>query len=658
MKKIIILGAGIGGLTVAHELSKCKNYDIHILERNPIVGGQARSKFINYGDTDSSQKNGNNKENHIDKDDLYSKHSEYCWHAIGCGYVHMLRILNEIKLDNHEEKQLYIKDIKDIEESNIINNEKDEEDEEGIENIENNIDNIEKDIIIEKDENIEKDNNIKTVFDNLIPITSYIYGRDNGSLLIENGNSFITKFSIYETYKIIRNMGKNITLSDLLILLKVYIISTYCCEDRIKSYDNVTWPEYMKNLSPEAKKWVIESTSIYMGMDTTKLSTHTMLDTFRPRKQYQFYKNNIYYLVDRMEELFPSIMTHIKSYNRIYRFIRSISHFPYYLLGYDNTHKNTHFHAFNGPINEKWFDPWKKQLEKRGVKFHMEKEVKNIIIEDGNITRVLYGNNEIIEGDIYINGLDIQSYYNLINKNEGNDKFRIYTNKLEKLNEKSRQIQTQVLFKLESPLDLKSPSLIILPDTKWQLMIRPEGNIWDLENIDLLSVGIGLWDKQGLNGKMAKQCTRHELVLETWNQIISIDGLNKLKTKDGQSLKDICDKTEDISLVPRWNIWSSYQFNEYKGEMDTWEPKFSNGIGTLELRKDIKDDYIKNLLHSTAYTKTETNIFCMESACEAGRRAARCITSNNDNNDEKRITSTFLQRIFRYIDSYIFYYLS
>lgn len=43
--KVIIIGAGIGGLTVAHELSKY-GYDITIYERNDIVGGLARSKYV------------------------------------------------------------------------------------------------------------------------------------------------------------------------------------------------------------------------------------------------------------------------------------------------------------------------------------------------------------------------------------------------------------------------------------------------------------------------------------------------------------------------------------------------------------------------------------------------------------------------------------
>ena len=45
VKTVAILGAGIGGLTAAEELSR-KGFNVHVYERNAIVGGQARSAGI------------------------------------------------------------------------------------------------------------------------------------------------------------------------------------------------------------------------------------------------------------------------------------------------------------------------------------------------------------------------------------------------------------------------------------------------------------------------------------------------------------------------------------------------------------------------------------------------------------------------------------
>ena len=46
MNNVIVIGGGIAGLTVAHELINL-GYDITLLERNDIVGGLARTKESN-----------------------------------------------------------------------------------------------------------------------------------------------------------------------------------------------------------------------------------------------------------------------------------------------------------------------------------------------------------------------------------------------------------------------------------------------------------------------------------------------------------------------------------------------------------------------------------------------------------------------------------
>ncbi len=46
MKKVIIIGAGPAGLTVANELLKQKEYEVTILEESSSIGGIAKN--INY----------------------------------------------------------------------------------------------------------------------------------------------------------------------------------------------------------------------------------------------------------------------------------------------------------------------------------------------------------------------------------------------------------------------------------------------------------------------------------------------------------------------------------------------------------------------------------------------------------------------------------
>ena len=71
-KTVVILGAGVGGLTAAHELVR-RGYQVEVYERNAEPGGIARSATEPDGE-----------------------HNEVTWHAVAGGYNHLLRILGEI----------------------------------------------------------------------------------------------------------------------------------------------------------------------------------------------------------------------------------------------------------------------------------------------------------------------------------------------------------------------------------------------------------------------------------------------------------------------------------------------------------------------------------------------------------------------------------
>ena len=75
MIKIAIFGGGVGGCTVAHELSKIPNYDINIYEKKNEIGGLARSS------RDS---------------DLCA--TEYCWRMFFHPYHNVFKIMSEIPL--------------------------------------------------------------------------------------------------------------------------------------------------------------------------------------------------------------------------------------------------------------------------------------------------------------------------------------------------------------------------------------------------------------------------------------------------------------------------------------------------------------------------------------------------------------------------------
>ena len=353
----------------------------------------------------------------------------------------------------------------------------------------------------------------------------------------------------------------------------------------------------MQLLSPEAKKWIVDSPSIYMGMKTSNLSAFTMLDLFRQRR-------------------------HLPPKDR---------------PGKDNSH----FFAFDGSIQEVWFNPWVNHLKSKGVVFHMNSNVERVAVDDNSVRRIIV-NKKDVWADKFINSLSVESWAKVLPSGELKDKYT-------RLATLGRQIQTQVLYFLPKPLKLRAPSIIILPDTEWCIMIRPESNIWDIDQ-EILCTGIGIWDRLGGTasslGKTAEECTREEIADEVWRQVTKSKGLMKyIEFKDSE------ENLSDVTETPRWNIWSSYQFNTETKRMDTWEPKFSNSAETWSLRPSISGEY-SNLLHANAYIKTEMNIFCMESAAEAGRRAARKIIEGTSENDRPKENFHWIWRTIKSIDEW------
>lgn len=484
-QKVVILGAGVGGLACAHGLSKNPNYEVHIYERNKEIGGQARSS-TNAG----------------------YKHTEYCWHAFSSEYTFFLEVLNEVY------------------------------DAEGVK-----------------------------LISHLKPLSRFIYAFNDRNH-VENGNSFITQLtSMFSGFE--KLYGKPVPLADKIKLISIYMEANTLCDKNLEKYDSIKWSDYLGNISSDVRRWVLDSTSIYLGMDYANLSTHFVFHMMRGGGTFDL-------------------------------FISSGVSNPRHLL--DTNHV---FYSLDGPMNEVLFNNWQKFLEERGVRFHLNHTISHIETNENRIQSVTVSCDECkhtVEGDIIVNSLSADQLAILIP-----------TSNNIVLDMNSRQVQTQVLYYLPyrvQPVGTE-PTILIMPDTPWFLMTRIEGDLWETKD-DHLSTGIGIWDRPGLFGKAAIDCTRIELAEECWAQICASQHNLKLPKN-----------------IPKWDIWHSFQFDDDKKKINTYEPKFSNNIDTFSCRPTIKDKNILNMYNATAYTKTKMNIFNMESGVEAGINAARCIMSED-----------------------------
>ena len=485
--KIIILGAGLGGLAVAHHLTKLniKNLEIHIYEKNEISGGECRGRFL-------------------DERKKVKDYIEYCWHAVGSGYLYLFEIFKEIKLSSEE-----------------------------------------------------------SLYDHLVPIHNYWYFKKGAPPYLEEERNFLTRFSFGEG-------PVSFSYYDYFILFLAQFYIKIIPDSWLEKYQKITWSDFCRYLSPNARRWIVDSTSIYMGMDYRRLDAFTVMKMLR---------NNV-----RVE-------------------------------------KEGDFFFLDGPYNNLWFDKWVESLKSSGVQFHLGEEVVSIdktydnkfghlYFEDNRIEGIVLGSGEEVMGDIYVNSMDIHNFKSL----DGNVNWHALSSYSYQIQEQvSLHFRKKIVIKYyEKQSNYKKPSVMILSDSPWFLMIRVESTVYKYMSGETLAVGIGIWDQPGFNGKTALECDEDELKNEVWEQVRTLCG-EHLINEDGT----LVTKPESM------HGWPTYTYAD--GFMNTTEPKFSNNINTFNLRPENKDGTYSNLWHSNAYVKTDSVIYCMESAAEAAAKTANSI---------------------------------
>lgn len=274
------------------------------------------------------------------------------------------------------------------------------------------------------------------------------------------------------------------------------------------------------------------------------------------------------------------------------------------------------FKAFNRPISVMnsptsiaWFDHWKIYLENNGVHFHFDSNITDIQVDGDKVNKVILSNDNEIIGDIYYCCLSVESVARMPS---------LKISGITELAERGYQLMVgiQLYFDKKIVLPHKNTAIYI-PDSPWQLVIEPQGSIWSntYDNIvDFWSIGLCDPVRSGLFIKKPfVACSHEEIQKEVWYQISS--------SELGKYLS-----LENINILD-YNVWSTYVYNGR--DLETHEPKFSTNKGTYFLRPQ-NETVFKNLYFATAYTRTQTDMFEMESAAESGRRAAQKLEKSVD----------------------------
>jgi geranylgeranyl pyrophosphate synthase/uncharacterized protein with NAD-binding domain and iron-sulfur cluster len=271
--------------------------------------------------------------------------------------------------------------------------------------------------------------------------------------------------------------------------------------------------------------------------------------------------------------------------------------------------------VLDGPTNLVWIDPWRTYLESSGVRYVTEAEVEEILCERGRITGVAVrqqGKRTVVTGDHYVAALPLERIAPMLN-----NRLLAADPKLANLRLLAPNVDWMngVQFYLSRGEPTPHGHVIHI-DTEWALTSVSQFQFWrsvpreQLEDKDvrgILSVDVSDWTAPGSDGRPAIQCSREEVVRETWKQ------LKRSINVDEELLRD-----EDLHS---WFLDPDIESDPARpGFLRNVEPLLVNLVDTWALRPDATTA-IPNLFLASDYVRTHTDLATMEGANEAARRA-------------------------------------
>jgi len=553
-KNIIIIGAGISGLSTAHKLVN-KGFNVEIYEKEDIIGGMARGK--------------------LDKDEVQIEHS---WRGFGPFYHNLYEIMKEIPLNGIEHFSSYTIDE------------------------------------ISKHDSID---DLWTYYEgNVYDITDYVDEHPGGSIILNCGGKNLSDvwkeygyewhkkndyvMDVLEEYKIgtiaehftDKNDNNNIYSN-----LNKDNISFYLFNNKDEKYKNpsINWKDYLF------------LTHIYLKV----ITSDKRKKKYMKRKLVDYLKNNI------SKQSFDYIVNFLSGpgYGLDINTL-SVGHFFHFIeLCLNEGSKWNDWKTLNGPIDEAWFKPWYNYLKNKGVKIYLNSELKKINYTENKINSLeikINNNLKKISGDDYILCLGPSSLLKVLFISKLKDMGMKYL-KFDTVNN-----QVSFRMGLKKKVNFKKNYGFILLDSPYNITFNSCSDHWkDYESfgkngeIKTLISGtlVRTYQKGSLYNKTALNLTEKELLDEIVHQILSSKQLiNFLKEENNGYILS----KEDIIYKSIFEDW--YERNN---KMRVKNKKWINTINNEEHRIDGKTKF-DNLFIGGGHIKTSTNIWLMEGAAESG----------------------------------------
>lgn len=282
--------------------------------------------------------------------------------------------------------------------------------------------------------------------------------------------------------------------------------------------------------------------------------------------------------------------------------------------------------VLNGPTNDVWIDPWLEYLRQRGVIYHHDAEVLKITCQNDRVrsVEVAKGNGvRNVVADYFISALPVERMAAVLRQSPA---VLAADPSLENLHELSTFVEWMngIQFYLKEDVPL-APGHTIFVDSPWALTSVSQAQFWkdyDLSEYGdgnvrgILSVDISDWDVPGGNGKRADQCSREEIMIETWRQM-----KEALNVGGAEVLKD--------EQVHHWFLDPGIVDRDpaIPGMEENVEPLLVNYEDTWRLRPEAVTR-ISNFFLASDYVRTHTDLATMEAANEAARRAVNGVINH------------------------------
>jgi uncharacterized protein with NAD-binding domain and iron-sulfur cluster len=560
---ISIYGAGIAGLTIAHELVT-QGFQVNIYEKDGIVGGMAKSKR--------------------DKNNIPSEHS---WRGYGPFYYNAFDILKKIptkqKIETFNNDSTYRYTVEEVAKHNTIDD-------------------------------------LWTYYKgDVYNLTEWIPKHPGGRIIIKAGGKDMEQ--VWKEIGLEWHMKNPRVIKE----LEKYKIGTLDTKT-LETLENVQVVSTVyDNLSKHKISFYLLNdrtfNNIKISLKDYPYLSYIYLKGFlaKNRKQEYFKKLYLPLIKNYVSQDTYDYLVYFGSGPGFGFDINSMSYGHYTYVVERQLQTNQSWQVMSKPTNEAWFDEWVNYLKKLGVKFHLNTILKKINFENNKITscEIEHQNQiEIVEANEHCICINPYDAIEVFKNSEIKDLYEQH----ETLKTINKQIGFVIAFKEKIKFPQDNMAFVIV-DSPYNITFYPQDYHW-YNNIDLGKDVKSLWSgtcimpfqNNGLSLSIEK--FKQEILKQFFNS----KHLEKLIKENNKDVTEVFSYKSVVSI----QLYDEWYYDTNTQSIESINKKWVNNIVNEELRPDAQTSFT-NLYIGGAHCKTSVNIWSMEGAVESGKIVSNLI---------------------------------